>query len=51
MWQRVLALCHPDGHRDHETFIWIRELREHVAGEREARARSMLAEGGGGVRS
>src|SRR5215218_6639974 len=33
MWRKVLALCHPDGHGDHETFIWVRELREHVAGD------------------
>lgn len=28
-----MALCHPDGHGDHETFIWVSALREHVAGD------------------
>ena len=33
MWRKLLALCHPDGHGDHETFVWASALREHVAGD------------------
>ena len=33
MWRKLLALSHPDGHGDHETFIWVRELYNHIAGD------------------
>jgi hypothetical protein len=34
MWRRLLALAHPDRAGDHELFIWVEGLHEHVAGDR-----------------
>lgn len=34
MWRKVLALAHPDSpDGDHNTFIWVTALREHVTGD------------------
>jgi hypothetical protein len=33
MWRRLLRLAHPDGAGEHELFVWVRELHEHVAGD------------------
>jgi hypothetical protein len=33
MWRRLLRQAHPDGGGDHDLFIWVRELYEHVSGD------------------
>jgi hypothetical protein len=32
-WRRLLRLCHPDQGGDHDLFIWVTNLKEHVAGD------------------
>ena len=33
-WRRLLAAVHPDRHGDHDLFIWVQGLHDHVAGDR-----------------
>lgn len=33
MWRRLRALAHPDRHGDHDLFIWLEGVYEHVAGD------------------
>src|SRR5215204_1345975 len=33
MWRRLIRLVHPDVGGDHDLFIWVRNLQEHVAGD------------------
>ena len=33
MWRRLLRLVHPDTGGDHDLYIWVDMLREHVAGD------------------
>lgn len=33
MWRRLLARAHPDSGGDHELFVWVQYLREHIENE------------------
>lgn len=33
MWRRLMRLAHPDGAGEHDLFIWVKHVFEHVAGE------------------